>query len=180
MKPELLISALAIAVAVASFWHNRRSTIASIRPILVFLYDNERGWHARNVGDGPALNVIIAKRQPTGSWIQPVRVPPIDSGDFFLLFWALHDNAHQLGAMYEDFQGRIYSSICARDLTTLSRGRKLPSWSESDIQAHWKLRKGSVLTNIPIIPSRSACCLPAVGVPTTMSSWFPSLLSRTL
>ncbi len=139
MNPELVISTFAIAVAIASFWHSWRSTIASIRPILVFLYDNERGWYVRNVGNGPALNVIIAKRRPGGAWSQPVRVPPIDSGDFFSLFWALHDNVHQLGTMYEDFQSRTYSSICARDLTTLSRGRKLPAWREDDIQAHWKL-----------------------------------------
>ena len=141
MKPELVISTLAIVVAIASFWHSRRAAIASIRPILVFLYDNQRGWHVRNVGDGPALNVNIAKRQPGGSWSQPVRVPPIDSGDFFPLFWVLHDNVHQFGTTYEDFKARIYSSICAKDLTSLSRGRKLPSWSEEDIQAHWKIRE---------------------------------------
>ena len=49
MNPELLISALAILVAIASFYHSRRAAVASIQPILVFLYDNDRGWHVRNV-----------------------------------------------------------------------------------------------------------------------------------
>jgi hypothetical protein len=127
MRPELLISILAIVVAIASFWHSRLATIASIRPVLVFLYDKKKGWHVRNVGGGPALNVTIAIKPPK-SWSKPFKIPPIDSGDYFKLSRVPHHKVHELGSTYRDFQGRVYSSlyICKMGHTILRRGSKLP------------------------------------------------------
>jgi hypothetical protein len=70
MKLELLLSSIEIIVAVVpfglNFWHSRRTAVSAIRPIVVFLYDIDRGWHVRNVGDGPALKVVVARRRAGG------------------------------------------------------------------------------------------------------------------
>lgn len=124
---SIIISIAAIAIATASYWHSRLAAIASIRPILVFLRDKKKGWHVRNVGGGPALNVTIAKKPPK-SWSKPRIVPPIYSDDFVKLSWVPYHKVHELGATYKDFQGRIYSSIYNHEEghTTLICGNKLP------------------------------------------------------
>ena len=143
MSPEIVIAAIALIVAVISFalpfWHTWRSHKAEIRPILVFLYDTEKGWHIRNVGGGPALNVLIVRRQPTEEWRDPVRVPPVSNGDLFQLRWMRHTNTDQLGASYEDFEGRSYSSVCRKDLTSIEKENILPMFGPEMIRAHWQI-----------------------------------------
>jgi hypothetical protein len=57
-------------------------------------------------------------------------------GDFHLE-WMAHDNDHGIGAYYEDFQGRVYSSICGDDLTRIFKGNQLAQWENKDIGRHW-------------------------------------------
>jgi hypothetical protein len=143
MTPEVIISIVALVVAILSFalpfWHSWRSHKAEIRPILVFLYDTDKGWHIRNVGDGPALNVLVVRKQPQGQWREPVRVPPVSSGDSFQLRWMKHTNTDQLGASYEDFEKRPYSSVCRKDLTDIDDGNILPRFEPETITAHWQM-----------------------------------------
>jgi hypothetical protein len=143
LSPETVISIVALLVAVVSFalpfWHTWRSHKAEIRPILVFLYDTERGWHIRNVGGGPALNVLVARRQPPEEWRSPVRVPPVSNSDSFQLKWMKHTNIDQLGASYEDFEGRAYSSICRKDLAAVEERNVLPTFTPEVIRAHWQM-----------------------------------------
>lgn len=143
MAPETTISIIALIVAILSFvlpfWHSWRSHKAEIRPILVFLYDMEKGWHIRNVGDGPALNVLVVRRQLQGQWLEPVRVPPVSSGDSLQLRWMKYTNTDQLGVSYQDFEGRPYSSVCRKDLTDIEDGNVLPRFNAESIQAHWQM-----------------------------------------
>lgn len=143
MSPETIISIIALIVAVVSFvlpfLHTWRSHKAEIRPILVFLYDTEKGWHIRNVGGGPALNVLVVRRQSPEGWRSPVRIPPVSNGDVFQLKWMKHTNTDQLGASYDDFEGRAYSSICRKDLTTIEERNVLPVFAPEMIRAHWQI-----------------------------------------
>lgn len=143
MSPETVISTIALVVAVISFalpfWHTWRSHKSEIRPILVFLYDKEKGWHIRNVGGGPALNVLIVRRRSPKEWLDPVRVPPISNGDLFQLGWMRHTNIDELGASYEDFEGRAYSSTCRKDLTSIEERNILPMFAPERIRAHWQV-----------------------------------------
>ena len=76
------VAVLALVVSIGTFVYasvrERKAKVASIRPLLVFLYDGESGWYLKNVGQGPALNVILShKSKDDGDWITPVRVPPV-------------------------------------------------------------------------------------------------------
>ncbi|MFE3258547.1 hypothetical protein [Nocardia sp. NPDC059229] len=148
-----ILSSAAFALALVSFLLNYRSARASDRrarmPVLVFVYDEESGWLLKNVGNGPALNVEVAQKivrgERAGTWVAPVRVPPIARDKQAVLSWLGHDNDHGLGAVYEDFLGvdagglgRTYTVTSGNDRNTVRPGRHLPMWTDSEITAQWK------------------------------------------
>jgi len=110
LEPKDLISATlsstALLVSVVTFAlnyrHTRKSAVLTRKPVLVFEYDGEQGWLLRNVGAGPALNVIVAQKRVGGEWFNPVRVPPLSKDGKFLLGWLGHVNTTGLGATYVD------------------------------------------------------------------------------
>jgi len=129
-----LVSVISLSI---SFWNNRRTAITGVKPVLVFVYSKEKGWTLQNIGNGPAMNIIIAQKRIAGEWHSPVRVPPIAKGSEFVLTWLAHTNDAGLGAIYTDFQDRAYTSICGNDLSRVYDGRKLPTWQEREIGRHW-------------------------------------------
>jgi hypothetical protein len=143
MGAEIVISLFALLVSILSFaltyWHSQRSHKAQISPILVFLYDADKGWHIRNVGSGPALNVLVVRRFPKKQWREPVRIPPVSTGDHFPLHWMRRTNRDQLGVSYCDFERRSYTSECKRDLTNIVAADTLPSFTPDTIKAHWEM-----------------------------------------
>ena len=134
---EVIISGLAFIVSIFSLWHSQRASIASIRPVLVFIYDEKIGWSIKNIGNGPALNIIIAQKHIKGDWFNPVRIPPLSTNSEFILSWLGHVNDTGLGAEYNDFENREYSAICGNDLSKVYNKQMLPKWSEKEIGRHW-------------------------------------------
>jgi hypothetical protein len=149
------ISIAAILLSAVTFGLSYRASGAAERrariPVLVFVYDGPRGWLLRNVGNGPALNIEVAQKvvrgERAGSWINPVRVPPVGRDKEALLSWLGDDSSHGLGAVYEDFlsadegaAGRIYTVTCGNDRNAIKPGRHLPEWPESEIVAQWRTR----------------------------------------
>ena len=132
-----LMAALALFVSVASFFFAWRADVISRRPVLVILYDGDRGWVLRNVGNGPALNIIVAQKKPKGEWFNPVRVPALAREQEFVMTWLGHVNTTGLGATYEDFKGRVYSSTCGNDLSRTYSGNMLEEWPEAESAPHW-------------------------------------------
>ncbi|HZC99842.1 MAG TPA: hypothetical protein VFA46_06520 [Actinomycetes bacterium] len=151
----MLTTGLAVAALVISlitFVLSYRATTAAERrsrlPVLVFVYDGNRGWLLRNVGNGPALNIIVAQKHTRGSqagdWYNPVRVPPIAREAEFPLSWLDPASDFGLGAVYQDFLsadvkggGRVFTVTCGNDLNAVTPGRLLPSWAEREIWRHW-------------------------------------------
>lgn len=84
----------------------------------MFVY-SEDGWGLRNVGNGPALNVVVARKPPGGEWFQPVRVPPLAKDAEFPISWAAHVSKNRFGAAYEAMDGTHYGSECASDYESL-------------------------------------------------------------
>ena len=121
-----------------------RSAVTSIRPVLVFEYTAETGWSVRNVGSGPAMNVLIAARTEGPDWHQPVRVPALQRDGHFVLSWIGHSNVRTLGATYMDIADRQYSSTSTDDLSQTTEGNALKKWAESEITAHWKVSPSRV------------------------------------
>jgi hypothetical protein len=83
---SVTLAVAALALSLVSFVLTYRAGHAEDRrsriPVLVFIYDDARGgWALRNVGNGPALNVLVAQKHVKGDrcgqWYRPVRVPPI-------------------------------------------------------------------------------------------------------
>ena len=134
IAPALIFSIISFGL---SFWQTLRSFRSGIRPVLSIEYAGESGWHIRNIGNGPTLNVTVAQKRVGGEWFNPVRVPPVAEGADFHLKWLGHVNTTGIGVTYEDYKGKSYSSTCGNDLVRIHRGRKLPRWEEEKTGRHW-------------------------------------------
>jgi len=136
----LYISLTSASISLASLFTTiltfRLNFRASVRPVLVFEYLPGDGWHVKNIGQGPALNVIVAEHGNSG-WFHPVRIPPLSKDGATKLVWCLHDNEHGLGAIYEDGHGRRYTSKCLNDLSVTRRGWGFGPWQERHIGKLW-------------------------------------------
>jgi hypothetical protein len=133
-------SIAALAVSVTSFAPSYslsvknassvKNATASVQPIWVFHYNRERGWSVRNVGNGPALDVLTARRTDDQSdSTYPVRIAPVSKDGEFALKWVEHSNVRTLNTRYADVHGDQYSSTCMATYLgctagiTLSTGR---------------------------------------------------------
>jgi hypothetical protein len=130
----IVVSIIALAFSVSA---NQRSWTIALRPTLGFVYDRETGWSVQNLGNGPAFDITVAQFQPGNGWFNPVRIPPLSRDTQFPLGWLEHANDCDIGCTYSDTQGRMYSSRCSNDLSTVAVGRKLPTWPDGDIARHW-------------------------------------------
>ena len=143
--PKIIISILAFLLASISFvmslWQSWRSGVISRRPVLSIEYVGNTGWHLRNIGNGPGLNVLVAQKRGgiagIGEWFNPVRIPPLGAGESFHMKWLGRVNTTGIGAIYEDFKGRTYSSTCGGDLVRLLVGNHIGKWKEPKIGRHW-------------------------------------------
>jgi hypothetical protein len=143
VSAALFISAVSVALAFASllvnFVLNYRAAVRARKPVLVFIDDPSEGcWLLRNVGNGPALNVVVAQRA-RGSWFNPVRVPPFAKDSTFPLQWLGRTNDTGLGASYADFEGRRYTSTLGGETSRAYDGERLPRWEDADIRRYWQL-----------------------------------------
>jgi hypothetical protein len=133
------ISAIAASLAfIAAVYFNRRTDLRVVRPVLVFVY-KEEGWYVSNVGNGPALDIVVAQQVPRRQWEKAVRIPPLGKDREFKLHWLEDDNIHGLGATYSSFDGLRYTSECHNDLTTVKSRDRFPRFDV--IEQEWKLRK---------------------------------------
>jgi hypothetical protein len=134
---SLLALVVSLISLVTSSVLSMRTLRTNIKPVIAVLYDGERGWLINNVGNGPALNIVVCQRDPQHHWLHPVRVPPLPVHGTFELRWLGHENDHAIGVMYEDLHRYKYSSVCANDLTTINDGSIFPKWRENAIGRHW-------------------------------------------
>ena len=140
LTPAVLsLAALIISISTfaLSYQATRRAAILGRKPVLVFEYEGDHGWFLRNVGSGPALNIVVAQRRKQRHWFNPVRVPPFSKDGSMLLAWLGHVNTTGLGATYSDSEGVIYTSTCGNDLSEVHDGELFGPWKESEIGRHW-------------------------------------------
>jgi hypothetical protein len=130
----LLVSLITFAL---NYRHTRQSAVLARKPALIFEYDGELGWILRNVGAGPALNVVVAQKRVGGDWFNPVRVPPLSKDGRFTLEWLNHVNSTGLGATYTDTEQLAYTSTCGNDLSKVAKGTLFGPWPEAQIGRHW-------------------------------------------
>ena len=130
----LVVSLTAFAL---NYRHARRAAVLGRKPVLVFLYDGARGWVLKNVGNGPALNIVVAQKRVGGDWFNPVRIPPLSRDAEYVPLWLGHVNTTGLGAIYTDSEGKSYTSTCGNDLSQVFEGIRFGPWSEAEISRHW-------------------------------------------
>jgi hypothetical protein len=132
----VVVSALALVV---SFFGYRLTAVRGVKPVLVIVY-RESGWQVKNIGNGPALDVIVAERPEGGTWAHPMRVPPL-AKDAELDLVLDDPNVKWIGARYSDIDGRVYSSECSEDLTRVVEGDRFPHWPDQQILRDWTERE---------------------------------------
>jgi hypothetical protein len=139
-QPERLVAVTALIVSVISFsmsyLQSRKGAITGMMPVLVFVYDKDGQWVLQNLGNGPALNVVVAeKANDDAQWTHPVRIPPLPREGRFSLH--VNVNTRWLGASYMDIEGHDYSATCVEDDSRVTFGRVLPHWKADEVQPHW-------------------------------------------
>jgi len=137
-----VISIVSLAIALVSFVLNyglaRRAAVRARKPVLVFVDAPEQGtWVLQNVGNGPALNVLVAQRQD-GKWFNPVIVPPLSVDSSYPLKWLGRVNSTGLGATYSDFENTLYTSTTGGERSRTYVGNRLPTWSDREVRRHWE------------------------------------------
>jgi hypothetical protein len=147
-----ILSVLAVVISVISFdfsfWQRRQADITGVQPALVFVFDNKVGWRLENIGNGPALNVIVAKKRPYGEWFEPVRVPPLAKDADLQLHWIPINDENGLGATYNDIRNRAYTTTTGADYSRIIDGHELPErivapahskFEDREIGVYWAL-----------------------------------------
>lgn len=148
MSASVLIAGLALAVSLMSFalnlWVGHRAAVRSRKPVLVFVDEPDRGWTLRNIGNGPALNVIVAQRKD-GQWFNPVRVRPMAKEQAETLEWLGRVNDTGLGVVYVDSEGLYYTSTVGAEILRTYEGARLPGWTEGEIRRYWEVGQAEAI-----------------------------------
>jgi hypothetical protein len=144
MATATVIAIASLALAVTSFVVNflvaHRAAVRARKPVLVFVDDPEGGcWVLQNVGNGPALNILVAQRAG-GRWFNPVRASPLAREAKLPLTWLGRVDTTGLGATYSDFEGRRYTSTLGGERSRTYEGERLPTWPDDEVRRYWELR----------------------------------------
>jgi hypothetical protein len=102
------LSAIVSVIAAYIAW---RAVTRNLRPILVFVRDPQINiWFVKNVGTGPALDVLIAEKDREElPWSRFLRLPPIPKDGQITLKSA----PSLFAATYTDAENKAYSTICS-------------------------------------------------------------------
>ena len=110
---SLLVSVFAMALSFYAFRTNHRT---GIQPMLVFYSKGKNTkWHIKNVGNGPAINVLITGGDVHLRWQKEenVMLSAIPIGDERRLAWI--NSLGSLLAVYSDVYGNEYTSVCVHN-----------------------------------------------------------------
>jgi hypothetical protein len=141
-----IIAAVALTVSVLVFLDNRareqRAARLARRPALVFTWDEVHGvWQLRNIGNGPALDVLILQRADR-VWDHPLRMRELaaDATDTVPRRW--YEEWHkdpELGANYLSVAEEKYSTKTGCDRSRIDTGW-LAVDTADEIEPHWRYR----------------------------------------
>ena len=79
----LFFSAIALVLSFLGF---QLTAVRSVKPVLAITYRGQAGWFIKNIGNGPAFNVLVAKKGQA-DWFEPVRTPPLGVGEEMSMQW---------------------------------------------------------------------------------------------
>ncbi|MFI5398353.1 MAG: hypothetical protein ACHQ9S_22680 [Candidatus Binatia bacterium] len=143
MTTESLISSLPLLVSVCALVISailfRKTRQATVQPMLVFARrDADNLWHLQNVGNGPALNLVVVDGHRIEGWATTTNCDALAAGGSIALSWL--KIASKLGAAYTDIYGRPYHTICERYRNRITPGEltsmPAPSQHEFHVRSH--------------------------------------------
>lgn len=128
---------VSVAAVVIATIQTARTNKLSHLPILVIRWDGQRElWQVQNVGNGPALNIVVAQQAEDGTdlWYNPVSIPAIPSGESFDFLWlGSGESIFSLGARYSDFLEdswqHQYFAYARHDRCVVYPPDRLPGWT---------------------------------------------------
>ena len=139
--------ALVVSLIVARDTRRREQQAARLarQPALVFDWDGStKTWRLRNIGNGPALDVVIAQR--IGSvWTNPLRMPemPVDGSEVVPRRWVEKTEDPGLGARYRSIAGEEYATRTGDDMSQIHPGAGVIPIDNAAIERHWQYRSSS-------------------------------------
>ncbi|HZZ42775.1 MAG TPA: hypothetical protein VFE58_07545 [Tepidisphaeraceae bacterium] len=122
----IVISVISFIVACASASISWRNYVTSRMPVLVFMRPKTGGWLVKNIGYGPALNIVVAEHDQREKWSKYLRIPPLAVGSEFELPSAWLYGV--LGATYESCTRHYYSGHCTDHRSAHFKGNQLSEW----------------------------------------------------
>ena len=144
MSPELVVSVFAVAVSLISFEVNRRAAKAAERhgrmPVLTSHFDGPSTLVICNVGNGPAVNVVLADAPEglattdlrklrvshqalKGTWENFRHLRPLQPHTEYRYTWVPKG---ALGVTYNDALGETYTLLSSRYGTKIIDGTAMP------------------------------------------------------
>lgn len=119
------VSALATVGTLAAAWWIYKGTIhASSKPVLVFSVRYGSKWQLQNVGNGPAIEVIVYEMHGDGRVENATRCHPIAAGSATELSWLKVTSA--LRVVYSDSHQRSFTSHCQDSVYNIQEGALHP------------------------------------------------------
>ncbi len=136
---KILFSGVAIVVSIVaitvSYFSARKSRIIGLQPVLVFCFNSGFGWSVKNIGNGPALNIIFALLNTDDQWVSPEGIPSLAvNGEFVFGSFKTQIKIIGWGCLYSDISERSYSSIQKGNKAKIVTGSLFPAWDCDEIR----------------------------------------------
>lgn len=129
---SLFISVCALVVSVVLF---RKTRQATVQPMLIFARrDDDKLWHLQNVGNGPALNLVVVDGHRVEGWATATNCDALAAGGSIALSWL--KIASKLGAAYTDVYDRPYHTICEQYRNRVTPGELIGIPAPSQHEFH--------------------------------------------
>ncbi|MBV9416614.1 MAG: hypothetical protein JO363_16640 [Solirubrobacterales bacterium] len=149
-----VIAGVAVVVSFLTFvwtyWASQRSERRTRMPVLV-LFPDQSGWRLENIGNGPAINIVIAQGRgpatdgcidihgrvvgrdgcaPGESWCNPIHLRPMATGGSQTVPWRFSTTG--VGVSYTDPLGSVYTLLTSRHGSRVIEKQAIPSWTEDE------------------------------------------------
>ena len=122
---------VALVALVISYVTYRGALRAASRPVLVFSMVSTFRWEVRNVGGGPAIDVVIADVRRDGDTESVTNCYSLAAGAASDLNWLRA--GHELAVLYTDVFGREFTTVCNGNTNRITNGRQGRDW-QADTQ----------------------------------------------
>lgn len=145
ISTSVALLALGVSLVVTRDTRRRQQEAERLarQPALVFEWDgSSMTWFLRNIGNGPALDVVIVQRT-NADWVHPLRMPEmsVDGSETvprrWLERWSMNPG---LGARYRSITGEAYVTRTGDDRSEISRGSTTVPVDKAAIEPHWQYR----------------------------------------